>query len=260
MTRLISLAILLLAASCFGEVRTANFIVSGPNEVDVSKSAEFYRCHLAQRWFGAEFGPWEQPAQVQIVNGPGVGQGVTHFVLGSTSFRGSWSGTRETLVNEVVPHEVMHMLTATHFKRKLPRFLDEGLSSLAESGDTGNKYRQAITETVMNGRDVSIPRLVSAVEYPPDIMPFYIKSHSLMEFLRWHGNRDKLIACVQTTLDSGWSAAIREHYGYESNDELNLAWRIWLRCHQEYPDEHVVARGRIQYGPNGWTSANSGST
>ena len=119
--------------------RTQNFIVSARDPAfarQVCEAAEQYRVELAHEWLGRELPAWSQPCPITVQDGPQLGAG------GATSFsfdRGhpfGWTmsiqGSRERILDSVLPHEVTHTVFATHFGRPVPRWADEGACTTVE--------------------------------------------------------------------------------------------------------------------------------
>ena len=131
-------AVLSMAASH----RTANFLVSSDDPLlarQVAEEAERYRHQLAISWLGQELPRWQDICPIQVAAGKRLGAG------GQTSFTfeggrpGHWQmfvqGSRQRILDSVLPHEITHTILASHFGRPLPRWADEGASTTVESAD-----------------------------------------------------------------------------------------------------------------------------
>src|SRR5687768_5810080 len=112
--------------------RTTNFIITASTPElakEIGQSAEKFRKELAVQWLGKEMRNWSQPCPIKAEVAPNLGAG------GATSFlfeRGEvygWQmtiqGSRERILDSVLPHEVTHTIFATYFRQPLPRWADE---------------------------------------------------------------------------------------------------------------------------------------
>ena len=108
-----------------GGYRTKNFVVSvSPPSAALAKEvgdmAEKCRHDLSIEWLGSEMPPWSTPCPIHATVAPTLGAG------GATSFvfdRGevfNWKmniqGSRERVLDSVMPHEVTHTIFASYFR------------------------------------------------------------------------------------------------------------------------------------------------
>ena len=120
---------LLLGAS----YRTANFVIRNDDEKfakQMGDAAEMFRRELAIEWLGKEMPNWGQPCAMTVKVGPHLGAGgATTFVFDRGEvfgWRMTIQGSRERMLDSVLPHEITHMVFASHFRQPLPRWADEG--------------------------------------------------------------------------------------------------------------------------------------
>jgi hypothetical protein len=217
--------------------RTQNFIVSAPTpEVAraLGDAGETYRRDLALEWLGRELPPWQDPCPIRVHVGPQLGAG------GATSFmfdRGrpfGWQmtiqGSYERLMDSVLPHEITHMIFATHFGRPLPRWADEGAATSVEHDSEKTKQAHLLVNFLTTGRGIAFNRMFAMKEYPEDILPLYSQGFSLARFLIAQGGKRKFIDFVGDGMNwNNWTAATKQHYGYESLSELQVTWLGWVR-------------------------------
>ena len=107
----------------------------------VSQAAEKYRHDLAISWLGEAMPNWYQPCVMTVQAAPHLGAG------GATTFqfqdgevfgwRMTIQGSRERLLDSVLPHEITHMVFASHFRQPLPRWADEGGATSVERPSSG---------------------------------------------------------------------------------------------------------------------------
>lgn len=102
----------------------------------------------------------------------------------------------------VLGHEGWHQFSDTHFKFRLPSWLDEGVATLFETCDAesgtfqlepaGNAYRlNALARTLAEGRMIQLRELITsnpgdafATDRTETVMAFYSQSYALVRFLR----------------------------------------------------------------------------
>ena len=229
--------------------RTTNFIVTAQSESlarEIGVAAESYRKSLAIEWLGHELPRWEQPIPVNTQVAPRMGAG------GATSFmfdrgqpfgwRMSIQGSRERILDSVLPHEITHTIFATHFGRPLPRWADEGACTTVEHESEKAKQHHFLMQFLRSSPPRSIPfnKMFRMTEYPHDIMPLYAQGHSVARFLLQQGGKRKFVDYVGSGMsDNDWDRATEQFYGYRDLSDLQVKWVAW------------VAGGSQQFEPRG---------
>ena len=231
-------ALTLVAASTqAGSYRTTNFIVSAPTAglaEQIGRAAERYRRELAIEWLGKEMPPWGQPCPITAQVAPNLGAG------GATSFlfeRGEvfgWrmtiQGSQERILDSVLPHEVTHTVFATHFRRPLPRWADEGACTTVEHPSEKNKQQMMLVDFLRTGRGIAFSRMFAMRDYPNDVMPLYSQGYSLARYLIAQGGKRKFLAFVADGLrDDNWPRAVERNYGFKDLGDLQNTWLEWVR-------------------------------
>jgi hypothetical protein len=217
--------------------RTENFIVSAATKSlaqEVAEAAETFRRDLAIEWLGRELPRWDEPCPIEVLADPGLPAG------GETSFvfsRGrpcSWKmfvqGSRELVLDSVLPHEVTHTIFATHFRQPLPRWADEGACTTVEGAGERRKQDKLLIKFLTTDRGIAFNTMFAMKEYPSDIIPLYSQGYSLARFLIGHGGKRKFVEYIGDGLErDNWTAATRKHYGYENLGDLQTTWLDWVR-------------------------------
>ena len=165
-----------------------NFIVfaSSPEWAqEVIQAAEEHRRELAMHWLGQELPPWPERCPIHVTSGPNLGAGgETRFSLlprGAGNWMMSVQGTRERVLDSVLPHEITHTIFATYFARMnkyVPRWADEGACTTVEHESEKRKHRHFLTEFLQTGRGLAFNQMFQLKEYPADILPLYAQGHS----------------------------------------------------------------------------------
>jgi len=238
----VSLVLLLLMTGANYE--TANFTVNAPCAESArlfAETAEQYRKDLAMRWLGKTLPDWSAkcPVQVHVGNDLGAG-GKTSFIFENGEVFG-WEmeiqGSTARIADSVLPHEITHMILASHFRKPIPRWLDEGMATYVEHQSEKDNYRQMLRHFLQMNVQRCFPlnRMVAMKNYPDDAMPFYAQGFSLVEYLLECGRQfegcehQRLVRFTQSAmLDGNWQSALQEHYGIQNLGELQVSWVNWV--------------------------------
>jgi hypothetical protein len=138
-------------------------------------------------------------------------------------------GSRQRILDSVLPHEITHTIFATHFGRPLPRWADEGACTTVEHESERGKQDRMLITFLTTGRGIAFNRMFAMKEYPQDILPLYSQGYSLARFLIAQSGRRKFVQYVADGMNYNWTAATKKHYGLENLSELQLTWLDWVR-------------------------------
>jgi hypothetical protein len=159
--------------------------------------------------------------------------GATSFVFDGGEvyqWRMNIQGSQERILDSVLPHEVTHTIFATHFRRPLPRWADEGASTTVEHGSERAKQDRMLIEFLQTRRGIPFSRMFAMTEYPSDVMPLYSQGYSLARFLIGHGGKRRFIQYIEDGLNSEqWVETTRRHYHFENLAGLQDSWLDWVR-------------------------------
>jgi len=232
-----ALWVIVLLSAMGASYRTPNFVVQAPSArfaKQTGEMAEKYRRELAVLWLGKPLPKWAQPCPIRLQVGPHLGAGgATSFVFDHGQVFG-WQmtiqGSEERILDSVLPHEVTHTIFATHFRRPLPRWADEGACTTVEHPSEQAKQQRMLIQFLQTDRGISFSKMVRMKEYPHDILPLYSEGYSLARFLieQW-GRRKYITFLADGMADDQWDRAFRQHYGYQGLAELQIAWLSWVR-------------------------------
>ena len=170
--------------------RTPNFVVEAPTPQiaqQVGDMAEKFRHDLAVEWLGKPMPNWSQPCPITVQVGDHLGAGgATSFVFNEGEVFG-WQmniqGPLDRVLDSVLPHEVTHTIFASHFRRPLPRWADEGGCTTVEHDSERLKQQKMLIAFLRTGRGIAFSQMFAMKEYPRDILPLYAQGHSLASFL-----------------------------------------------------------------------------
>ena len=215
-------------------VRSEHFIVTAPSAElakEICQAAERYRRDLAIEWLGHELPPWRGVCPITVRLAAGAG-GATSFMF-DRGVPFGWTmniqGSRERLLDSVLPHEITHTIFATHFGRPLPRWADEGACTTVEHPGEKAKQDRFLIEFLQTNRGIPFNQMFAMKEYPHDILPLYSQGYSLTRFLIHQGGKRKFVEYVGEGMQTrNWTAATKKHYGFENLSELQVTWVRWV--------------------------------
>jgi hypothetical protein len=213
-------------------------MVSAPTQQlanEICQAAEQYRRDLAIEWLGRELPPWQELCPIRADVAPGLGAGgATSFVFRSgtpTEWRMNIQGSRERILDSVLPHEITHTIFATHFGRPLPRWADEGACTTVEHESEKAKQDRFLVQFLTTDRGIPFNNMFRMKDYPPDILPLYSQGYSLARFFIEQGGKPKFAEYVGEGMrTNNWPATTRKYYGFNSLSDLQLTWVEWVRA------------------------------
>ena len=236
--RLIRVALLAatLMVSMGARYQSANFVVetADPNlATQIAQAAETYRHDLAIEWLGESLPNWAQPCTMTVQVGPNLGAGgATTFIFDHGEvfgWRMTIQGSAERVLDSVLPHEITHMIYASHFRRPLPRWADEGGATSVEHVSEKQKHRSMLIQFLRTNRGIAFNQMFAMTEYPRDVMPMYAQAYSLTEYLIYQSGRRKYIEFLDEAMQTNqWGDAVRNHYGIADLSALQNTWVAWV--------------------------------
>lgn len=218
--------------------RTTNFVIDARSPQlakEIGDLAEHYRRSLALEWLGQELPPWSRPCPVKAIVGPGLGAGgATSFVFDRGEvfgWRMNIQGSRQRVLDSVLPHEITHTIFASHFRQPVPRWADEGACTTVEHQSEIAKQEGLLINFLKTQRGIPFSDMMYMKEYPQDVLPLYAQGHSLARYLiDQRGKRAFLSFLSDGMRDNDWPRAVREHYRYENLLSLQESWLGWVKA------------------------------
>ncbi|MFO0013655.1 MAG: hypothetical protein ACK553_12990 [Planctomycetota bacterium] len=203
---------------------------------EVGQMADAYRRHLAVHWLGRELDPWAEKVPVIVQSAPNMpASGETKYTLMAGTvreFRMVLCGSRERILDSVLPHEMTHTVLATHFAplgKPVPRWADEGACTTVEDESERRKHDTMLVRFLSEDRGIPFAMLFAMRDYPPDMMPLYAQGYSLCAFLIAQGGPRQFIQFLERGMQNeDWAAAVSETYGYPKLGKLQTAWNQWV--------------------------------
>jgi hypothetical protein len=221
-----------------GGYRTKNFEVSAPTPQlakEIGDTAEKWRKDLSIEWLGSEMPTWSSPCPIhaRVAHDLGAG-GATSFVFDRGEvfgWRMNIQGSRERVLDSVLPHEVTHTIFASYFRCPLPRWADEGACTTMEHSSEIAKQDQMLISFLRTGRGIPFGEMFAMKEYPQDVMPLYSQGHSLAEWLIEDKGRAEFLRFLADGMkDEDWRRAVHDHYGFDDLYSMQNAWLDWVKA------------------------------
>lgn len=201
-----------------------NFVSSDPA---VTQAAEAARERAAIFWTGRPLpANWSAPCPIRIcfTNGPAQGNSRFSFARGEVfGWQMEVMGSRPDILQNIIPHEVDHLVRATLVRRPVTRWLDEGCACLSESAAVRQQLREQARN--LDIRNISLTWL-TAPSYPTGSLQqaeLYVAGYVFTEYLLHLDSPGKLLE-LQRHSDR-LPAAFEELYGFPLE-------ALPARCHE----------------------------
>lgn len=221
------------AANC----TTPNFVVTAPTAEFaelVGQAAEHYRRELAMEWLGSEMPRWANRCPIFVKVGEYSASGATSFNFDQGEVFG-WkmnvTGTAERILDSVLPHEVNHTIFASHFRRPLPRWADEGAASLIEHESERMRLKKIHEQVMRTARKIPLQKLLPMREYPSEtqqVLTLYAEGYSLADFLIQQSGKPDYLRFLTQAHQANWTTALKQIYGYNSIGDLERDLDQWI--------------------------------
>ncbi|MFI4848710.1 MAG: hypothetical protein ACIAZJ_06420 [Gimesia chilikensis] len=232
------------------EYRTKNFTVycrDATLAVQVGEAAEYYRDRHAREWLGHPIPNWYAPCPIRVNAGDYAGGGATTFSFDQGQVFG-WDmqvqGTSQSLLESVIPHEVLHTVFASHFRRPLPRWADEGAATYEEAEAEKRPIRELAREVVGTERQIPIRRLLVMQNYPDNlggIAVLYAQGFYLAEYLIDREGKQEFVRFLDTAYQTNWDTAFHTHYGFHNQEAAyTAAWQKHNKLDQQIASRYEV--------------------
>ncbi|MCA9057757.1 MAG: hypothetical protein KDA85_04635 [Planctomycetaceae bacterium] len=219
--------------------QTRNFSVTADSPElarEVGEAAEVYRRKLAIYWTGESLPNWSRPCRVRVREGamlPASGQTTFQFSRGEVfDWKMVVNGSKERILDSVLPHEVNHTVFACYFRRPLPRWADEGAATLFE--DRSEQVKQiGLLNQIIDGSSerFTLRQLLGMKEYPSKHRPMlilYAQGYSLADFLVQQKGQKTYLKFLNDGEKNGWEEAIRMNFDHAGIDSLEQNWQGWV--------------------------------
>lgn len=236
-------------------VQSNNFVVTAPTPEfarQVAEAAEHYREQLAIEWTGRAMPDWfhKCPVRVDVGNYGASGETTFNFENGEVfGWRMIVRGTAERILDSVLPHEVNHTIFATHFRRPLPRWADEGAASVIEHSGERLRLQNISTDVLRDGRKIPLRKLLEMRDYPKDtrqILTLYAEGYTLAHYLLQLQDRPTYLRFLQLAHEQGWDTAFAQCYRIDDLAGFERIWDRWVLagCPELSPRDSILADAR----------------
>jgi hypothetical protein len=220
-------------------VATPNFVVYARDDAwaqQVAQVAEANRRDLALHWLGEELPRWSKPCPLVVQDGPNkLASGETKYTLirgAVINFNMTVVGTRERILDSVLPHEITHTIIASHFApfgKPVPRWADEGMCTTVEHESERRKHDKMLIQFLREQKGIPFATLFALRDYPADMLPLYAQGYSVTSFLIAQSGPREFIKFLEIGMrNDDWYTATQQVYGYPLVGNLQTAWNNWV--------------------------------
>ena len=136
-----------------------------------------------------------------------------------------------------LPHELTHVVLGDVFGgRAIPRWADEGMAMLAESPAKKRLRMASLKHSTASRVGFSMSSLLAVQGLPEPHLrdPFYSQSAAVVSLLVAERGSKHFIKFVQKSQTSGQTSALRDVYGFATNDDLQRLWDRSVSPHTEF--------------------------
>jgi hypothetical protein len=157
-------------------------------------------------------------------------------------------------LDEVLPHELTHVLIADHFRNgPPPLWYDEGLALLADSQSKQSLHQRDLRNGLNQGSAFSLASLLTAKAYPASdkVGVFYGQCASMARCLRHLGPPAKIHDFARRSEQIGINLALQEAYGINGVAELEPIWRKSLNSQVTIsPAHYSLSKNQTELFPH----------
>ncbi len=225
-------ALLPSSARAAGLATNDNFHVIAPTDElarEVLATAERLRDELAQQWLGETLPP-------------GIGRTILHVSVGDESsglfwaidhpdrtFHQLWITLRRGEPTEnVLGHELTHMVLATRYPQRLALWVEEGIASQADDEERKQIRAQTISWYRRTGNWPHMGGVLRLPSIAAQDQANYAVAASLTEYLLSRDDKRTLLSFAVEGKRHGWDRALAKHYGLSGVGELQSKWQKWV--------------------------------
>jgi hypothetical protein len=205
----------------------------------VGEIAESSRALIQRKWFAEEGTDWDgkcsiylHPDREKYASKTGMKNTLGHMRTldwGGVFLRSIHIPCKEPdSVIDVLPHEVSHSVMAVRFQGRTPRWADEGMAMLAETGVSIKDCVGRLPRYRKNDSLFAVEVLMQTEEADHfNTMEFYSQSTSLVQFLTAQKGPRVFTDFLRTHIKKGAETALKQHYGINSFAELERRWQAF---------------------------------
>lgn len=233
-----SISLLLPASLHAASVATTNFVVTAPTAEfaqQVAQEAEVFRKQIAMEWLGRQMPTWPEKCPIRCKVGQiGAGGATTFSFHGGKvyGFQMDIQGTEERILDSVLPHEITHTVLAWHFRRPVPRWADEGASTLIEHFSERQIQIDLLEKVMHQNSRIPIRQLLTITEYPADmyeVRKLYAEGYSLVNYLVQQSDEKVFLRFLEVVFQTNnWDEALRQVYDVKNVSALEQHWLEWV--------------------------------
>ena len=195
--------------------------------------AEELRKEISIEWLDTELSAGEGRASITLHFQPGEESALTWAkdradrTLHDVYLRTTPERARQA-VEEMLPHEIVHVVLATNFADRLPVWIEEGIASRYDDYARMTIRQETIEWWSQTGNWPQLAELFSAKNLHANDTGGYAAAASLVEYLLTRGDKRTLLTFATDGQARGWNAALQTHYQIHDATRLQSQWQTWI--------------------------------
>ncbi len=224
----------LAGANHVGLARSENFLVwadSPQLAEEILQHAENLRESIALRWFEEALPDGEGPASLNVYLSPRDRSRIWLSEDNSQGLHLVLIHTPRKLLQQALAHELTHVVLENRY-RNLPSFAHEGAASLQDDRKRQEIRQDLLAGFVRSNRWPRVIRTLRAESIAPDDQTGYTVAVSVTEYLLQLAPNAPYRRFLEFAQSGGrhgnWDAALRQHYGIASVENLQRDWQQWV--------------------------------
>lgn len=228
-----------------------NFVVYAPDQEladEVLKKAEQLRTQLAKAWLGKELATGEGVCMIRIKLSQTEHSALTwpkeHPAKHYHNI--TIKSQRANVVGNTLAHELTHVVMATEFPGKLPRWADEGVATFQDHSERNAKRWEWLASFVQTGNWPNLETILLQNDVTSNDHIFYIVAHSLTEFLLEQDETEVFFRFAVHGKEKSWELAAQRHYEFRSLQDMESRWHGWVAEQLRRRNPMVNSAGKIQ--------------
>ncbi len=206
-----------------------NFIVLAPND-DLARAvlsqAELFRDQVAEELFGSKLPPNVGPAIIHLELSDTEDRGTTWVVdHPDRKYHRIWLVTsRKHALGGTLRHEITHVVLATRFPKRLPKWAEEGMASLSDDPARRDTRQSVIDWYAETDNWPDLARTLKREIIDSHDVAAYSVAASVTDYLLSLKDTSTFVAFAAAARKD-LNAALNDYFGLRDVDELQARWQ-----------------------------------
>jgi len=229
------LPFLVVVATGTTPTQSPNFEASEPNcdiHREVVAAAERLRESFAIEWLGRRLPNWRDRCTISLTISDDEVDRRSSFEFQDGEvfdWRLQLTGTRESILQEQLPQEVLGMLLATQFRRPLDLWIVEGAKRTVAGQKLKLRSLRRVQDAMASGELISLRKIVNSKLDSEDAELVRDQATTLVMYMLHIGGKRQFIECIAASSTEDWGTALHTVYGIKNWKSLDTQWRDWIQ-------------------------------